>query len=825
MIELTKELEGALVAAARKCKEDNVKYLTEMYLLWGLLQTASIEAVLKKQNGEFVHLYENTLAALEEEKEDNLRLSEGEQPVLTEAVRRVFVVSSQLTEEDGASRIDTLRVVQALLASSDSKAAYLLKKSGLFLDENGNFSRDELDDGAGSAGFEEGYRPSGSRSRGRGRPAGGFEGDREEDSGREAEDNFDDGYEEDLERETGDAETSRRDQRRKSRRSINSKELAALLDRFSTNLTDEAREGRIDPLIGREDEVERLIQVICRRRKNNPLLVGEAGVGKTAIVEGLARKIVNNDVPPVLEDYEIFSIDMGTLVAGTRYRGDLEERLTKIIKALRDKPKAILFIDEIHQVFGGNGGDDNNGPVINILKPALAKGQVKVIGATTYDELRKFMNKDPALLRRFQKIDVEEPTVEDTIKILGGLKKSFEMHHKVKYQEDAIRAAVELSSRYMTDRKLPDKAIDVIDEVGARARLKAAEEDAPITKAQVEEVVSKLARIPPQEVDTDDKQKLKNLSASLKEVIYGQNQAIDALVDVIKLSRSGLGKLDRPIGSFLFAGPTGVGKTELARQLARLMGIELIRFDMSEYVERFNVSRLIGAPPGYVGYDQGGQLTEAVTKHPYSVLLLDEIEKAHPDIYNILLQIMDHGSLTDSNGKHVDFRNVILIMTTNAGARELSKTTIGFVNGSHQGDDAAEIKRIFTPEFRNRLDSIISFKPLGVEEIKRVVDKMLAEINAQLKERGVTATFGDNLKAYLLRKGFDPLMGARPMYRLIQSTVRKVLADEMLFGELAGGGEVLVERDETGETKLSVKPKKRPSEKGKALEKTLADKQ
>ena len=576
------------------------------------------------------------------------------------------------------------------------------------------------------------------------------------------------------------------------------------LDNFTQNLNQQALTGKIDPLIGREKEVERVIQTLCRRRKNNPLLVGEAGVGKTAIAEGLARRIVEGRVPEILAAATVYALDMGALLAGTKYRGEFEERLKAVLKQLADNPHAILFIDEIHTLIGAGAASGGTLDASNLLKPALSSGTVKCIGATTYNEFRGVFEKDHALSRRFQKIDVNEPSVEETISILRGLKTRFEEHHGIKYSAAAITNAAELADKYITDRHLPDKAIDVIDEAGAAQRiLPKSKQKKMIGKQEIEEIVAKIARIPPQHVSADDRSALKNLDRDLKSVVFGQDPAIDALAKAIKMSRSGLGSPQKPIGSFLFSGPTGVGKTEVARQLAYCMGIELIRFDMSEYMERHAVSRLIGAPPGYVGFDQGGLLTEAVTKKPHAVLLLDEIEKAHPDIYNILLQVMDHGTLTDNNGRKADFRNVVIIMTTNAGAEALQKTTIGFTSNKQAGDEMADIKRMFTPEFRNRLDAIISFKALDGEIILRVVDKFLMQLEAQLHEKKVEAIFTDQLRAWLAEKGFDPLMGARPMARLIQDTIRAALADELLFGKLVHGGKVTIDLDEDEKVCLS----------------------
>jgi ATP-dependent Clp protease ATP-binding subunit ClpA len=592
-------------------------------------------------------------------------------------------------------------------------------------------------------------------------------------------------------------------------------EKASPLEQYTVNLNQLAKDGKIDPLIGRHYEVERVIQILCRRRKNNPLLVGEAGVGKTAIAEGLAWRITQKDVPEILAEANVYSLDMGALLAGTKYRGDFEQRLKGVLKSLKDKPNGILFIDEIHTLIGAGAASGGTLDASNLLKPALSSGQLKCIGATTFTEYRGIFEKDAALSRRFQKVDVVEPTVQETVDILKGLKSRFEEHHGVKYAVAALQAAAELSAKYINDRHLPDKAIDVIDEAGAAQRiLPANKRKKTITKTEVEEIVAKIARIPPANVSNDDRGKLKTLERDLKSVVFGQDKALDVLASAVKMARSGLGKEDKPIGSFLFSGPTGVGKTEAAKQLAYIMGIELIRFDMSEYMERHAVSRLIGAPPGYVGFDQGGLLTEAVTKKPHCVLLLDEIEKAHPDIFNVLLQVMDHGTLTDNNGRKADFRNVIIVMTTNAGAETMNKATIGFTNPREAGDEMADIKRLFTPEFRNRLDAVVSFKALDEVVILRVVDKFLLQLETQLAEKKVEVTFTDKLRKYLGKKGFDPLMGARPMQRLIQDTIRRALADELLFGRLTDGGRLTVDMKvttdekgvETGEVELDIQP-------------------
>ncbi|UVW29967.1 ATP-dependent Clp protease ATP-binding subunit ClpA [Massilia sp. H6] len=575
------------------------------------------------------------------------------------------------------------------------------------------------------------------------------------------------------------------------------------LDQFTQNLNKAAADGKIDPLIGREEEVDRVIQILCRRRKNNPLLVGEAGVGKTAIAEGLAWRIVQEDVPEILQNAVVYSLDMGALLAGTKYRGDFEQRLKAVLKQLKDTPNGVLFIDEIHTIIGAGSASGGTLDASNLLKPALANGQLKCIGATTFTEFRGVFEKDHALSRRFQKVDVNEPSVEQTVAILRGLKSRFEEHHGVKYSASALTTAAELAARFINDRHLPDKAIDVIDEAGAAQRiLPKSKQKKTIGKTEIEDIIAKIARIPPQTVNQDDRSKLQTIDRDLRNVVFGQDPAIDALASAIKMARAGLGKQDKPIGSFLFSGPTGVGKTEVAKQLAFILGIELIRFDMSEYMERHAVSRLIGAPPGYVGFDQGGLLTEAITKKPHAVLLLDEIEKAHPDIFNILLQVMDHGTLTDNNGRKADFRNVIIIMTTNAGAESLTKRSVGFVDSKQAGDELADIKRMFTPEFRNRLDATISFRALDEDIILRVVDKFLMQLEEQLHEKKVEAIFTEKLRKFLSKKGFDPLMGARPMSRLIQDMIRKALADELLFGRLVNGGRITVDLNEKDDVVL-----------------------
>ena len=594
------------------------------------------------------------------------------------------------------------------------------------------------------------------------------------------------------------------------------------LEAYCVNLNEKADSGKIDPLIGREDEVERTIQILCRRQKNNPLFVGDPGVGKTAIAEGLARKIVTEDVPEVLLDATIFSLDMGTLLAGTRYRGDFEERLKQVIKELEDYEGAILFIDEIHTVIGAGATSGGAMDASNLLKPALQSGSLRCMGSTTYKEYRQHFEKDRALVRRFQKIDVAEPSIDDTIKILRGLKPYYEEHHQVKYTAEAIKAAVELSEKYLNDRKLPDKAIDVIDEVGASQMLLApSKSKKTIGVKDVERVLAKMARIPPKTVSKSDTETLADLETNLKRMVFGQDPAIEKLGAAMKLSRAGLREPEKPIGSFLFSGPTGVGKTEVAKQLASVMGIELIRFDMSEYMERHTVSRLIGAPPGYVGFDQGGLLTDGVDQHPHCVLLLDEIEKAHPDLFNILLQVMDHGKLTDHNGKKIDFRNVILIMTTNAGAQDLAKSAIGFGRQKREGDDKEAINKLFSPEFRNRLDSIIGFDSLPEDVVHKVVEKFVMQLEAQLADRNITFELTSKATAWLAKKGYDVTMGARPLARVIEENIKRPLAEEILFGELAKGGMVLVtiEKDEDGKEKIGFEiepmPERKPRKKGK----------
>lgn len=590
-------------------------------------------------------------------------------------------------------------------------------------------------------------------------------------------------------------------------------EASTPLQQWAVDLNELAEQGKLDPVVGREFELDRVVQVLCRRRKNNPLLVGEAGVGKTAIAEGLAQRIVSAKVPDILKTAKIYSLDMGSLLAGTKYRGDFEQRIKSLLKQLETIDNSILFIDEIHTMIGAGSTSGSTMDASNLLKPALSSGKLRCMGATTYKEYRGIFEKDHALSRRFQKVDVIEPTVEETIEILKGLKSRFEAYHEVRYNQAAVEAAAELSERYINDRFLPDKAIDVLDEAGAAQRLlPKSRQKKLLGKPEIETTIAKMARIPVAAVSSDERSKLQNLEAELKTTIFGQNEAIITLTAAMKMAHSGLSRVDKPIGSFLFSGPTGVGKTEVSKQLAEALGIELVRFDMSEYMEAHAVSRLIGAPPGYVGYDDGGLLTEQINKHPHCVLLLDEIEKANPAIYNILLQVMDHGSLTDTNGRKADFRNVVIIMTTNAGAQSLSKSSIGFTQSSQQGDEMVEINRTFTPEFRNRLDAIISFAPLDRDIILRVVDKFLIELEQQLQQKQVEVVFSDKLRAYLAQNGFDPHLGARPMHRLIQNKIRRALADELLFGRLEKGGVVSIDIGDEDKIQLDFtapKPQKR----------------
>ena len=761
---IAQELEVSLHMAFVEARQQRHEFITVEHLLMALLDNPSAAEVLRACAANIEDLRKSLSGFIKENtptvsgaEEVDTQPTLGFQRVIQRAIMHVQSTGSGKKEVTGAN------VLVAIFGEKDSHAVYYLHQQGVTRLDVVNF----IAHGIRKSDPPEQARPGEN-------PAGEGGGEREEGS-------------------TGPGE-----------------QKSSPLDQFTQNLNQLARDGKIDPLIGREHEVERVIQVLCRRRKNNPLLVGEAGVGKTAIAEGLAWRITQGDVPEVLAPATVYSLDMGALLAGTKYRGDFEQRLKGVLKQLKEQPNAVLFIDEIHTLIGAGAASGGTLDASNLLKPALSNGSLKCIGATTFTEYRGVFEKDSALSRRFQKIDVVEPSVEQTVEILKGLKSRFEDHHGVKFATAALQAAAELSAKYITDRHLPDKAIDVIDEAGAAQRiLPKTKQKKTITRNEVEEIVAKIARIPPASVSSDDRSKLKSLDRDLKSVVFGQDPAIEALAAAIKMARSGLGKPDKPIGSFLFSGPTGVGKTEVAKQLAYVLGIELIRFDMSEYMERHAVSRLIGAPPGYVGFDQGGLLTEAITKKPHAVLLLDEIEKAHPDVFNVLLQVMDHGTLTDNNGRKSDFRNVIIVMTTNAGAETMNKSTIGFTTRREQGDEMADIKRLFTPEFRNRLDAIVSFRGLDEEIILRVVDKFLLQLESQLGEKKVEATFTDALRRHLAKKGFDPLMGARPMQRLIQDTIRRALADELLFGRLTDGGRLTVGVDDKGEVTLDIQPPKK----------------
>lgn len=756
---ISQELEVSLHMAFVEARQQRHEFITVEHLLLALLDNPSASEILKACAVDFDLLRKNLTGFISENtpviqgsEEVDTQPTLGFQRVIQRAIMHVQSTSNGKKEVTGAN------VLVAIFGEKDSHAVYYLHQQGVTRLDVVNFIAHGITKTPPSQTPAE-------------EAAAGAEG-----------------------------ESSSATQGSSGSSSSGSSQPSAL-DQYTQNLNKLAKSGKIDPLIGREHEVERVIQVLCRRRKNNPLLVGEAGVGKTAIAEGLAFRITEGQVPEVLESATVYSLDMGALLAGTKYRGDFEQRLKAVLKQLKADKHAVLFIDEIHTLIGAGSASGGTLDASNLLKPSLSSGALRCIGATTFTEYRGIFEKDHALSRRFQKIDVDEPSVDQTIQILKGLKTRFEEHHGVRYQAGALTAAAELSARYINDRHLPDKAIDVIDEAGAAQRiLPKSKQKRTIGKSEIEEIVSKIARIPPQTVNTDDRQVLAKLDRNLKNVVFGQDAAIDALAAAIKMARSGLGKPEKPIGSFLFSGPTGVGKTEVARQLAYLLGIELIRFDMSEYMERHAVSRLIGAPPGYVGFDQGGLLTEAITKKPHAVLLLDEIEKAHPDVFNILLQVMDHGTLTDNNGRKADFRNIIIIMTTNAGAEMLNKRVIGFSNTREAGDEMQEIKRVFTPEFRNRLDAIVSFKSLDEEIILRVVDKFLIELESQLQEKKVDVAFSEGLRRFLAKQGFDPAMGARPMQRVIQDKIRRALADELLFGRLVNGGRVDIELAEDGET-------------------------
>jgi ATP-dependent Clp protease ATP-binding subunit ClpA len=737
---LSKELELSLNAAFKKAREQRHEFMTVEHLLLALVDNASAASVMRACGVDLEGL-KRDLVAFIEANTPLLPLNDPRDTQPTLGFQRVLQRAVFHVQSSGKKEVNGANVLVAIFGEQESQAAYLLGKYDLSRLDVVNY----ISHGISKVSDEQPEDESATSD----------------------------------ETEGAEEETRKRP-----------------LENYATNLNELAKQGKIDPLIGRESEIERTIQILCRRRKNNPLYVGEAGVGKTAIAEGLAKKVVDEEVPEVLQDAVIYSLDLGALVAGTKYRGDFEKRLKGVLAQLRREPGAVLFIDEIHTIIGAGSASGGVMDASNLIKPMLASGELKCIGSTTYQEYRGIFEKDRALARRFQKIDVHEPSVDETYEILKGLKSRFEEHHCVRYTNKSLRAAAELSERYITDRHLPDKAIDVIDEAGANRRLQPeATRRKTITVQDVEGIIAKIARIPPRNVSASDMETLKSLERDLKLVVFGQDEAIDTLSASIKMARSGLGDEEKPIGSFLFAGPTGVGKTEVSRQLARLLGIELIRFDMSEYMERHTVSRLIGAPPGYVGYDEGGLLTDAILKHPHAVLLLDEVEKAHPDVFNLLLQVMDHGMLTDTNGREVDFRNVLLIMTSNAGAQDISRASVGFVQQDHSSDGMEAIKRLFTPEFRNRLDAVVQFQPLEERTIANVVDKFIIQLEAQLEAKKVNLIVDDSARRWLAERGFDKQMGARPMARVIQEHIKKPLANEILFGRLASGGEVRVVAD------------------------------
>jgi ATP-dependent Clp protease ATP-binding subunit ClpA len=759
MPSFSKNLEQSLHRALAAANERHHEYATLEHLLLSLLEDSDASAVMRACSVDVEVLKKNLIEYIDHELE-NLVSDNGEDAKPTAGFQRVIQRAVIHVQSSGREDVTGANVLVAIFAERESHAAYFLQEQDMTRYDAVNYISHGI---AKSAGLSDPTKA----------PRG--------------------------------ADDESEQQGRDNRDSADSKRKESALDAYCVNLNRKARDGRIDPLIGREAEVQRTIQVLCRRQKNNPLLVGDPGVGKTAIAEGLARKIIKGEVPEVLASATVFALDMGTLLAGTRYRGDFEERLKQVMKEIEQHKNAVLFIDEIHTVIGAGATSGGAMDASNLLKPALAQGTLRCIGSTTYKEYRQYFEKDRALVRRFQKIDVQEPNVEDAIEIVRGLKPYFEEFHKIKYTNDAIKAAVELSARYIHDRKLPDKAIDVIDETGAsQMLLPEGKRKKSIGVKEIEATIATMARIPPKTVSKDDAEVLEHLETTLRRVVYGQDDAINALSSAIKLARAGLRDGDKPIGSYLFSGPTGVGKTEVARQLASALGVELVRFDMSEYMERHTVSRLLGAPPGYVGFDQGGLLTDAIDQHPHCVLLLDEIEKAHPDLYNILLQVMDHGKLTDHNGKQIDFRNVILIMTTNAGAADLSKSAYGFTRTKRQGDDVEAINRLFAPEFRNRLDAIVPFTHLPQEVIAKVVDKFIMQLEAQLADRNVTIELSDESRAWLVEHGYDEMMGARPMARVIQSSIKTPLADQVLFGRLKNGGtvRVVVVTDEDGESKL-----------------------
>jgi ATP-dependent Clp protease ATP-binding subunit ClpA len=756
---LSSELEYCLNEAFQKARTKRHEYMTVEHLLLAIIDIPGVTEILKACGADLVRLRRDLEQFIDE---STPRLPEGSdqdvQPTL--GFQRVLQRAVFHVQSGGKKEVRGENVLVAIFGEKQSHAVYLLGLQDIARLDVVNF----ISHGLSKLRDEQGAQPQ--------RPAGGEGGEEAEGEG-----------------------------------------AANALDAYATNLNRRAREGKIDPLIGRESEVERTIQVLCRRRKNNPLYVGEAGVGKTAIAEGLARLIVEGKVPEVLAKCTIYALDMGALLAGTKYRGDFEKRFKAVINELRKDPGAILFIDEIHTVIGAGAASGGVLDASNLIKPVLSSGELRCIGSTTYREYRGIFEKDHALARRFQKIDITEPSIAQAIEILKGLRSRFEEHHGVTYTEDALTAAVELAARHINERQLPDKAIDVIDEAGASVRLEPAEgRSSVVDVGKVEAVIAKMARIPPKSVSASDRDQLRNLERDLRLVIFGQDLAVSTLASAIKMARSGLRDPEKPVGSFLFAGPTGVGKTEVTRQLAHCLGIELIRFDMSEYMERHTVSRLIGAPPGYVGFDQGGLLTEAIAKHPHAVLLLDEIEKAHPEVFNLLLQVMDHGTLTDNNGRKADFRNVILVMTTNAGAQEMSRSSIGFTSQDHTSDGMAAISRLFSPEFRNRLDAIIQFAPLGKEAILRVVDKLIMQLEAQLESNGVTIELEPSARQWIADRGYDPAMGARPMARVLQEHVKRPLAELLLFGDLAKGGHVRLIVNEDGSLGMVATPATRSLE-------------
>jgi ATP-dependent Clp protease ATP-binding subunit ClpA len=757
----SRALEKTLRKALALANERRHEYATLEHLLLALIDDPDAAAVLRACNVDLDQLRRNVVQYLDTDL-DNLVVETIDEAKATAGFQRVVQRAAIHVQSSGREEVTGANVLVAIFAERESHAAYFLQEQDMTRYDAVNYISHGI---AKRAGLSD---PS--------RTPRGVEEDSDPRESKEAKDGGE------------------------------GKKKEGALDAYCVNLNRKARDGRIDPLIGREAEVQRTIQVLCRRQKNNPLLVGDPGVGKTAIAEGLARKIVGGEVPEVLAGATVFALDMGALLAGTRYRGDFEERLKQVMKEIEQHKDAILFIDEIHTVIGAGATSGGAMDASNLLKPALAQGSLRCIGSTTYKEYRQYFEKDRALVRRFQKIDVHEPSVPDTVEILKGLKPYFEEFHKVRYTQEAVKAAVELSARYIHDRKLPDKAIDVIDETGASQMLVAeAKRKKTIGVKEIEATIASMARIPPKSVSKDDAEVLQHLDETLKRVVYGQDAALGALASAIKLARAGLRDPEKPIGCYLFSGPTGVGKTEAARQLASSLGLELTRFDMSEYMERHTVSRLIGAPPGYVGFDQGGLLTDAIDQHPHSVLLLDEIEKAHPDLFNILLQVMDHGKLTDHAGKQIDFRNVILIMTTNAGAQDLARESFGFHKSKREGDDTEAINRLFSPEFRNRLDAIVPFGRLPEDVIAQVVDKFILQLEAQLADRNVTIELADEARAWLVKNGYDEAMGARPMARVIQTQIKTPLADEVLFGRLKAGGvvRVVVVADDAGVKKLS----------------------